>query len=444
MMTWEEFRRQAFDAALQNGCDAAESYFVAGDSFSVQILDGDVDKYDVSRTCGFGLRVQVGGKNGYAYTEVADDPAALVRHAMDNAAVTENNDEHPMQGACEYVTVTRPENRALALSEREKIELALDMERRARALDPRVKRMGYDLVASGTSRVEIHNTKGLCAVREEEDSYSFLEPIMEQDGEMRDGGAFRVRSEMLDVDSLVKEAVEETAAQFGAKPVPAGTYDIVLRYDAAADLLSAFSSMFSADMAQKGLSLLAGREGETVAASCVDIIDDPLYSYSPRAFDDEGTPSVTKTVVEKGVLKTLLHNLKTAKKAGVESTSNASRSASSPVSVAPSNFYIPAGERDLKTLLTTMGNGLLITTLEGTHAGVNPVSGDFSLSARGFVVEDGKIGRPVERITVAGSFIPLLSAVQEVGCDLKFGIPGDGSIGSPSLFITGVAVSGQA
>lgn len=440
-MTWDEFRKQAFELALQNGCDAAESYFVTGDSFSVQILEGEVDKYDVSRGCGFGLRVQLAGKNGYAYTEVADDPAALVRHAMDNAAVTEDEDEHPMQGACEYVTVTRPENRARTLTEREKIELALELERRAKALDPRVKRMGYDGVSSGVSRVEIHNTKGLCAVREEAQTYSFLEPIMEQDGEMRDGFAIRMGSDVLDADSLVKEAVEETAAQFGAKPVPAGTYDIVLRYDAAADLLSAFSSMFSADMAQKGLSLLAGREGETIAAPCVDIIDDPLYPKNPRAFDDEGTPSVTKHIVEKGVLKTLLHNLKTAKKAGVESTSNASRSPSSPVGVAPSNLYIPAGERDLNALLATMGEGLLITTIEGTHAGVNPVSGDFSLSARGFVVEGGKIGRPVEQITIAGSFVPLLSSVREVGSDLTFEHM---DLGCPSLLITGVAVSGQA
>ena len=441
-MTWQEFRQQAFDIALQNGCDAAESYFATGDDFSVQILDGEVDKYDVSHGCGFGLRVQFAGKNGYAYTEVADDPAALVRHAMDNAAVTEDEDEHPMQGACEYVTVTRPENRALSLTEREKIDLALDLERRAKALDPRVKRMGYDGVASGRSRVEIHNTKGLCAIREEEETYSYLEPIMEQDGDVRDGFAYRIGGEILDVDGLVKEAVEKTAAQFGAKPVSAGTYDIVLRYDAAAELLASFASMFSADMAQKGLSLLAGREGDAIAAPCVDIIDDPLYPKNPRAFDDEGTPSVTKAVVEKGVLKTLLHNLKTAKKAGVESTSNASRSASSPVGVAPSNLYIPAGERNLDDLLATMGEGLLITTLEGTHAGVNPVSGDFSLSARGFVVEGGQIGRPVEQITVAGSFVPLLSAVKEVGRDLKF--DGHMDVGSPSLLITGVAVSGQA
>jgi len=125
----------------------------------------------------------------------------------------------------------------------------------------------------------------------------------------------------------------------------------------------------------------------------------------------------------------------------VESTSNASRSASSPVSVSPSNIYIPAGERDLSALLETMGDGLLITTLEGTHAGVNPVSGDFSLSARGFVVEGGKIGRPVEQITVAGSFVPLLSSVKEVGSDLTFEHM---DVGSPSLLITSVAVSGQA
>lgn len=101
-----------------------------------------------------------------------------------------------------------------------------------------------------------------------------------------------------------------------------GSYAVILRHDAMADLLQAFSPVFSADEAQKGRSLLAGKEGEAVAAPCVTIVDDPFHAYAPRAFDGEGTPSVTKNVVEDGTLKTLLHNLKTAKKAGCESTGN--------------------------------------------------------------------------------------------------------------------------
>ena len=226
--------------------------------------------------------------------------------------------------------------------------------------------------------------------------------------------------------------------------VPAGTYSVVFRYDAAADLLASFCSMFSADAAQKGLSLLAGKEGETIAAPIVTVMDDPFYKDFPRAFDDEGVPSVTKAVIEKGVLKTLLHNLKTARKAGVASTSNGGRrSPASPVGVAPSNFYIVAGQTPLEGLLEQLGDGLFITEVSGLHAGVNTVSGDFSLLARGMRVQGGKCTTPVEQITVAGHFLQLMQNITAIGSDLTFGIPGGANVASPSLLVQKVKVAGK-
>lgn len=439
-MTMEEFRESAFEIALRLGCSAAETYAVEGEEFSVNVLDGEVENYESSRVFGLGLRVQKDGKNGYAYTEVTDDPETLVRRAMDNAAVIETPDEHPMQTAQTYVKVTPPYDPVSALSERERIELALQMERAAKARDPRVVRMEYNTVCTSSITVRIHNTLGLAAEQEERSSYSYLSPLLQEGEEIRDGAAVRVGEKILDVEGIAREAVDEAARTFGARPVPPREYAVVLREDAASEFLSAFTPTFSASAAQKGLSLLAGKEGEKIAASCIDIIDDPLDAHAPRVFDDEGTPSVKKTVVEHGVLKTLLHNLKTAKKAGVESTSNAGRSASSPVGVTPTNFYIPAGERSYEELVAAMGDGLVITDLSGLHAGVNSVSGDFSLSANGLLIEGGKPVRAVEQITVAGNFISLLCDVQEVGSDLKMD---GGGVASPSLRIRKIQVAGQ-
>ncbi len=181
-----------------------------------------------------------------------------------------------------------------------------------------------------------------------------------------------------------------------------------------------------------------------IASEAVSITDDPLFSYSPRPFDDEGTPSRATSVVKNGKLMSLLHNLKTAKKAGCASTSNASReSASSPISVAPSNFILEKGEKDLTELLSEMGDGLLITELSGLHAGVNFSTGHFSLLASGFKVEKGKIKSPVERITVAGLFDRLLKDITLVGDDLYLSMPGGAVFASPSVYIeNGLTVSG--
>ncbi len=171
-------------------------------------------------------------------------------------------------------------------------------------------------------------------------------------------------------------------------------------------------------------------------------MDDPLLpgGFASAAFDGEGSACRTKAVIENGVLKTLLHNRKTARKAGTESTGNARRSVSSPVQVAPTNFFFTPGEKDLAGLLADMGEGLLITELGGLHAGANPISGDFSLIAKGFRVKDGKQGAPVEQVTIAGNFYQLLKDIRAVGSDLEF--KGSG-IGAPSVDAGTIHVSGK-
>ena len=443
-MQIEEFRKAVLDCAKALGCDAAETVFVEGDSFSVGVLAQEIDRYSVSRKFGLGLRVQVKGRDGYAYTEKLEDPEALCRRALDNASVIGSADDHPLQGPQQYQEVTPPEDPVCDLPERDKIELAMEAERQALAADPRVTRVSYNMLSTGHTTVHITNTLGLDARRTSRHSYSYISPILQQGDEVHDGGAFRTGREILDTASLAKEAVEEGAAQFGADTVPSGAYRVLFRNLTAVDFFEAFMPMFSADNAQKGLSPLAGREGETIASPLVTLCDDPLYPANPRAFDDEGTPSVTKTVVEGGVFRTLLHNLKTAKKAGCASTSNADRpSAASPVGIAPSNFYMVPGGEDFAAMMKRLGSGLIITEVSGLHAGVNPVTGDFSLLSKGFLVENGEIVRPVEQITIAGSFLKLLQDIEAVGSDLKFSLPGSTMLGMPSILVSSLMVAGK-
>ncbi|MEG1548074.1 MAG: TldD/PmbA family protein [Clostridia bacterium] len=443
-MKLDQFRDKMFEYALGSGCGAAEVYFTEGEQFEVTVLSGEVDKYSVSRTFGLNLRVQVNGRNGYAYTEILEEPEALVERAMDNAKTIENDDEQPMQGKSEYVSVQNPDVPLMRFDEREKIQLALQMEKAALEQDKRVLRVPQCTLISAKGRVNLYNTLGLCAEEESEIAVTYLCPVISNDGEIKDGFAFRIGSAAHDVEAAAKEAVLEAVIKLGASSVPAGSYRVLLRNTAAADILDAFSPMFSADNAQKGLSLLADTQGQSIAADIISIVDDPFYKDFPRAFDGEGVPSVLTDVVENGVQKSLLHNLKTAKKAAVASTSNGGRNgAAAPVGVTPSNFYIKPGQSSYDSLVAKLDNGLIITDIAGTHAGVDAVSGEFSLLAKGQLVKDGKTVRAVEQITVGGSFIELMKRVSAVGDDLKFGMPSSGCFGSPSLLISELVVAGE-
>ena len=186
---------------------------------------------------------------------------------------------------------------------------------------------------------------------------------------------------------------------------------------------------------------MKGRLGGKIAADIVSIRDDPLLDQLPGSavFDGEGVAARNKTIVENGVFKTFLHNRKTAKKDGVEPTGNGFKASfKTAVGIAPSNFYIAAGDKSREELIAGMGDGLIITNLEGLHSGANSVSGDFSLSAEGFLVRGGKTVRAVEQSTIAGNFFSLLRDIGAAAADLEF----KGNVSSPSVLIRELSVAG--
>lgn len=250
------FKKALFEEALAQGCEAAEAYYQRNESFSVNVLEGDIDQYEVNAKGGLNLRVRLGGRNGYAFTQKLEEPEKLVARAMDNARSIEAEDDHPMQGKCEYPALEKPERRAYSLGEQEKIDLALSLERAAKAVDPRVARTEFCTVESGRREIRISNTLGLDAFDEERTAVSVVMPITKEGEDMRNAYAFRIGEGIFDVDGCAREAVADSLALHGASPVGAGTYRALIRNSAMAAMLEAFSPMFSGDNAQKGLTLL--------------------------------------------------------------------------------------------------------------------------------------------------------------------------------------------
>jgi PmbA protein len=208
-----------------------------------------------------------------------------------------------------------------------------------------------------------------------------------------------------------------------------------------------FSAIFSAESAQKGLSALAGKEGEIIAAECVTLVDDPFHpeNPSPRNFDGEGCPTATKNVIENGRLNTLLYNMKTAAVAGRETTGNASKAGyDAPVGIRPFTMYLANGTMTEEELLAKAADGVYITNLAGLHAGASPISGDFSLQSSGFKIEGGKKTDYIKAFTVAGNFYDMLKNVVALAdnCRLPRAM-GSTTFGAPSVLVDGLSVAGK-
>ncbi|MBQ8536225.1 MAG: TldD/PmbA family protein, partial [Clostridia bacterium] len=433
--------------AREAGIDPAEVYAVTGESFECQAVHGDIGKYSVNTSLGLSLRGIYQGKMGCAATEALDEEAIeqLIVGVKESALWLEDEDAQDIYpGAENYPMIETYAPELDEVSAEEKLAAALALEKATLAADPRIKSIISCEVATETDQVRLVNSYGLNLTRRDNVAVMVSYGVA-QEGESKSADGKVIWSRRftdLDPERLGEEAAMVALNGLNAAPVKSGRYRTIILNEAMSSLLATFSGIFSAEEAQQGLSLLKGREGESIASQQVTLVDDPLLpgGLASRSFDAEGMPAQTKKIIDKGVLTTLLHNRKTAQKQGVASTGNASKGGyAAPVRVAPTNLFLQPGIKTLPELMSQMGRGLVITDLSGLHSGADPISGDFSLLAKGYEVTDGQRGPAVEQITIAGNFYELLKNVREIGSDLLFPAR---SIGSPSVDIGEIAVAG--
>ncbi|CAI3728061.1 TldD/PmbA family protein [Clostridium neonatale] len=447
-MEFNLFKEKLFEEANKAGFEEYEIYYADGESLSINIYEGEVEKYKLNTAFGLSFRGKINGKMGYSYSEILDEEAikTLIENAKSAALTIENDDvKFIYEGDKEYKEIDCFKKELEGINPDKYIELALQMEKECKKQCDKVINVSSCAIGYGKSTYGIINSKGLNLKNERNSLSAYVIPIIEADGEKYDGMGYVLAQKLDDIkpDELAKQAIEEATSRIGGKSIPSGNYKIIINNEAMVSLLGTFSSIFNSEQAQKGLSLLQGKEGEIIASDIVTLIDDPHLKdgLGTCSFDDEGVATYTKEIVTNGKLNTLLYNLKTANKAGVKSTGNGFKSSyASTVGVSETNFYIKPGEKTFDELCEIVKDGVIITEFAGLHSGASSVTGDFSLAAKGFMIENGKKTFPVEQITIAGNFFTLLKDIEEVGCDLKFPMS---SIGSPSIIVKELSIAGK-
>ena len=447
-MNFLEFKDLLFKKAIDAGFNECEVYYSDGESISISVYEGEVEKYNLSKSFGLSFRGKINGKMGYSFTEILDESSIdmLINSAKNSANLIENDDVQFIYEGDEIYSEVKTYSKELEnIDPGEMIDLAIDLEKEAKSYSDKVVNINGCKISYSSSNYGIYNTKGLELSNKGNILTSYVVPVVEDESGKNDGVGYVVASSIDEVNpkKIAKEGVEEALSKLGGKSIPSGSYKTIMYNEAMVQLLETFASTFSGDAAQKGLSLLKGKEGEMVASPIVTIIDDPLMDdgLSSAPFDDEGVATFTKGLISNGKLITLLHNLKTAHKQGVKTTGNGFKSSyASSVGVSESNLYLQKGSMSLDDLMKEINEGVIITDLAGLHSGANTVSGDFSLAAKGFYVENGKKSFPVEQITVAGNYFDLLKNITAIGNDLKFPMS---NVGSPSVIVEGLSIAGK-
>jgi TldD protein len=453
---------QALASETLSRCDDGELYlqFVASETFSFD--DGRLKTADYSRDSGFGLRGVTGEMTGFAHAN--DVSAAAIRRAGETLRLldpaTAPRPAPPRANNRHLYTEASPLD---ALPFAAKVKLLEDIDRAARARDPRVSQVSATLAGSW-SVVEIVRPDGFVATDVRPLVRLNVSIVAESNGR-RETGSFGMGGRWL-YDRLfepaswnraIDEALAQALVNLESVDAPAGEMTVLLGPGWPGVLLhEAVGHGLEGDFNRKGTSAFSGRLGERVAAPGVTVVDDGTIPdrRGSLSIDDEGTPTTETVLIEDGILKGYMQDRLNARLMGVEPTGNGRREdyAHAPMP-RMTNTFMQGGKDDPAELLTRVKNGIFAQSFGGGQ--VDIVSGKFVFSCtEAYKIENGKLGAPIKGATLIGDGPSVLNRVTGIGNDMALdegvGTCGKGGqsvpagVGQPTLLIAGLTVGGTA
>lgn len=434
-----------FTLAKEKGLEAVEIVVSRASSTEMGVYEALIENYTTSTSILIQARGIYKGKMGYAISEKDDKttPHYLIGQIKDSASVSETEDLSIIfPGSPKYKKKTFYNKQLPLISEKDKIALLLDIEKAIKAASPLisdVETVGY---SEESSETKFYNSYGL-KLTTKSNYYVIMASVVAKNGEdVKTEFKIKLDNDFAKFDKakFVKEIVADVLAKLGGEPCISASYPIIFDPSVTGTLLGAFLSSASAEAIEKKTSLFGDKLGKKVASNKVTILDAPLnknifYTY----FDDEGVAKINRPLIKNGVLQTYLHNLSTATKMGVEPTGHG-RNTGGKIGVGISNIVLKPGKEDLNGLMSGISEGLIITDLMGVHSGLNTTSGDFSLQASGFMIENGKKTKPVNLITVAGNLMKLFKDIVKVGNENELLLS---SFTTSSILVKSLNVSGK-
>ncbi|MSQ58861.1 MAG: metalloprotease TldD [Betaproteobacteria bacterium] len=452
---------RVFGNMLAHKVDLADLYFQYSRSESWSLEEGIVKSGSFNIDQGAGVRAVSGEKTAFAYTDDIS-AGALNAAAQATRAIAR-------QGADGRTAVARRDSARVlyaaqdplgSLGDREKVELLERLERRARALDPRVTQVMAGLYGEYEVML-VARSDGVMAADVRPLVRLSVQVIAEQNGRREQGsagGGGRFDYRYFDaetVESYARKAVDQALVNLEARSAPAGAMTVVLGPGWPGILLhEAVGHGLEGDFNRKGTSAFSGRIGERVAAPGVTVVDNGTIERRRGSLDvdDEGNPTRNTVLIEDGILRCYLQDTLNARLMGVPATGNGRRESYAHAPMPRmTNTYMTNGDKDPQEILRSVKRGLYAVNFGGGQ--VDIVSGKFVFSAaEAYMIEDGKVTYPVKGATIIGNGPDALTRVKMIGNDMSLD-PGVGTcgkegqsvpvgVGQPTLRIDGLTVGG--
>ncbi len=457
--------QQYLNEALSAGGDYADLYFEFLSTASISMDEGIVKSATEGVTLGVGVRVIAGERTGYAYSDdlsserimkaarvaaqIARGPASVVKTGFEQTRA------HNL-----YAMVRAPHEMGLA----ERVDLVKRADKAARAYDSRVFQVQASY-ADSLRNVLIATSDGRLSYDRQPMARMSVVVLAREDGGApqsgHSGGGGRVELDFFlnqkTPEHFANEAARQAIVQLGAVEAPAGEMTVVLGPGWPGILLhEAVGHGLEADFNRKGVSAFSGRVGQQVASPLCTVIDDGTIGHRRGSLnvDDEGVPTQKNVLIEKGILRGYLQDKLSSRLMRSESTGSGRRESYQQIPMPRmTNTFMLAGESDPEEIIRSVPKGLYCTTFGGGQ--VDITSGNFVFAAsESYLIENGKLTRPVRGATLIGNGPEALKYVSMVGHDLeldegigvcsKEGQHVPVGVGIPTLKIDKMTVGGTA
>lgn len=433
--------------AIQHGAEEAEAVIENIKEFNVNVRKGEIETLQKSVSKGLGLRLFVKKALGFSYTSdlSPESLAETVKKTVELAGITEAK---PWQGLPDFgpqpltdLNIYDPE--IASVPDEKKIAIAKEVERIAMAQDKRIANSEGGSFSDTEREAGLFNSKGISYVFKETRCY-FSAYVIAGEGDNMQGGGWasskRFFTELAPVEEVAKTAAQRAVQMLGAKPVETKKVPVIFdRYAAPAFWMGILSAL-NGDAVFRKTTFMTEMLEKPIAPPLITIHDDATRArfVGSVPFDGEGNVTRNVTVVDKGVLKTFYYDSQTARKAGVKIHTMARRYGyQSGPSAGFLCLTVENGKDDPAALFKDVKEGLLVTGMRGS--GTDVTTGAFSVGCSGFWIVDGAKAFPVDGVTLGGTTLDILKAIDTVANDLDL----RGSVNSPSFRVSEITVGGK-
>ncbi len=438
-MTKEEkytLAKWAMNHALENGAQQVSVSISNSQSSSVEVREKKIDKLEQAIQSGLSIRLFVDGKYSAHSTSrlKKEELAAFIEEAIEGTRFLSEDPYRTLPKPKMYYKGGGQDLESLdenftSVDPEEKINIAFNAEKEALGKDERIISVSTSYSDGLNERVMV-TSNGFEGDTANSYFALYADVSVKGDGDARPEfgwGESAIKYKNLKKDGSGATALKRALEKIGAEKIKSGTMPMLVENRVVGRIFGPLINALVGSNIQQKNSFLIDKLGEKVASEKFTLTDDPFIvgGRGSRLFDSEGLATKKRTIFDKGVLNTYYIDTYYGKKLEMEPTSGST-----------TNLVFETGDKDLESLIASVNKGIFVTGFNGGNC--NGTTGDFSYGIEGFLIENGKLTKPVTEMNITGNMKTLWSGIGEIGNDVRE----DSSLRTPSILFNDVDFSG--